>query len=152
MTLRTVVFIPGEFLSHHCWDDWTHYFEGKGYQCITAPWPFKDATTLELKGRHPDVNVGSLTLTHVFNHYARIIRSLGEKPIVIGHSMGGLIVQLLMQEDFICLGIVINSLPSYGMSLFHPSFLRTTWRLFNPFQRWKSHKMDLEKWMERLQE
>lgn len=87
---RTVVFITGSFVSHTGWDDWRSYFESAGFVTLAPPWLLKEGSAEELRNRQPnDVVLASLRLEELLDHYAAIIQSLPEKPIVIGHSLGG---------------------------------------------------------------
>jgi pimeloyl-ACP methyl ester carboxylesterase len=124
---KTVVFITGAFVHHSCWDQWKSYFDSKGYNCIVQPWPNKNASAEELRNRHPDAAIASNRLTAVTDHYAAIVKKLPEKPILIGHSIGGLIVQLLLQQGLGTAGIAIHSVPPQGIFTFKLSFLKAGW-------------------------
>jgi len=94
---RTVIFIHGMFMTWRCWKSWIERYAAAGYECAAPPWPGREAPVEELRARHPDPELGKLTLANVVDHYERFIGGLhGDAPILIGHSMGGLIVQLLL--------------------------------------------------------
>jgi pimeloyl-ACP methyl ester carboxylesterase len=97
---RSVVFITGTFIGNNCWDDWISYFEKAGYKCIAPAWPYKEAPAEELRNRPANDPIALNTLTSLTDHFASIINGLQEKPILIGHSIGGLLVQLLLQKDW----------------------------------------------------
>jgi pimeloyl-ACP methyl ester carboxylesterase len=103
------------------------YFENKGYQTFAPPWPHKDAPAEELRNRQPDPAIASMTLATLIEHYAEIAANLPEKPIIIGHSIGGLITQLLLQRDLGAVGIAIHSVPPQGIMTFKLSFLIAGW-------------------------
>ena len=92
---KTIVLIHGAFVSSETWDEWKDYYSGLGFNVIVPPWPCKDASANELRRRHPDPDVASLRLLQLIDHYAAIITELPEKPILVGHSMRGLITQVL---------------------------------------------------------
>jgi len=98
MKSRTVVFIHGMYMTPLCWGQWVSRFQAKGYQCLAPAWPGRDQPVGTLRKIHPDPQLGQLTLRAVVQHLARIILALDEKPVLVGHSMGGLIVQLLLQS------------------------------------------------------
>ena len=82
---KSIVFVTGAFVSNSCWDDWRIYFESKGYSTIAPVWPFKIGTAAELRARQPnDTDLAALTLTELVDHYANIVKSFPQKPIVIG--------------------------------------------------------------------
>jgi pimeloyl-ACP methyl ester carboxylesterase len=123
----TIVFITGAFIHHSCWNEWRIYFESKGYKTLAPPWPHKDASAEELRNRHPDAAVASNRLADVTNHYADIIKNLPDKPILIGHSIGGLMVQLLLQQGLGVAGVAIHSVPPQGIFTLKFSFLKAGW-------------------------
>ena len=144
---KSVVFIAGEFVGNNCWDEWKIYFESKGYNCIASPWPHKDASPEELRNRHPDAAIASNRLATLTNHYASIVKALPEKPILIGHSLGGLIVQLLLQRGLGSAGVAIHSFPPQGVFKFHFTFLKNGWGAFGFFtSAKKSYMMSFRKW------
>ncbi|MEO6980990.1 MAG: alpha/beta hydrolase [Mucilaginibacter sp.] len=126
-TSKTIVFITGAFVSNTCWDQWKVYFELQGYQTLAPAWPYKDAPACTLRQRHPDAEVASQRLANLTDYFADIVKKLPEKPILIGHSMGGLITQLLVQQDLAAAGIAIHSLQPQGIFTFKFSFYKAGW-------------------------
>lgn len=124
---RSVVFITGAFVHHSCWDEWKTYFESKGYQTIAPPWPHKTDSAEALRNSHPNKDIAANRLPAITDHYDRIVRQLPEKPILIGHSIGGLIVQLLLQRGLGSAGVAIHSVPPQGIITFRLSFLKAGW-------------------------
>ncbi len=124
---KSVVFITGAFVGNNCWDEWSAYFESKGYKTIAPPWPNKEASPEELRNRQPDEGIASNRLAVLTNYYAGIVQGFEEKPILIGHSIGGLIVQLLLQRGLGVCGIAIHSVPPQGIITLKFSFLKAGW-------------------------
>lgn len=147
LNTKTIVFITGAFVSHHGWDSWKAFFESYGYTCYAPPWPYKDADAATLRARHPDEKVASITLSQLTDHYVNFVKGLPEKPIVIGHSMGGLIVQILLQRGLVAAGVGIHSLPPLGIFTFKLSFYRSTWGALGLFTNVnKSYLMTFKEW------
>ncbi|MEJ0058057.1 MAG: alpha/beta fold hydrolase [Bacteroidota bacterium] len=119
---RTIVLITGAFISHHCWDQWIPFFESNGFNVIVPPWPFKDDSPEALRNQDLTGNIATNRLSTIVAYFRDIVREQNEKPILIGHSIGGLIVQLLMQEDLGSAGIAIHSVPPQGIMTFKLSF------------------------------
>jgi pimeloyl-ACP methyl ester carboxylesterase len=144
---KTIVFITGAFVSNRGWDNWKAYFESKGYKTLAPAWPLKDGVPATLRAQHPDSPIAALSLEEVVEHYAAIIRALPEKPILIGHSLGGLMTQLLLQKDIAAAGIAIHSVPPQGVLSFKFSFLKATFRPFGFFTSLsKTHLMSFKEW------
>ena len=124
---KTVVFITGAFVHHSCWNDWKAFFESNHYRTLAPCWPHKDAPAEVLRNRQPDAEVASLRLAALVDYYADMVAQLPEKPILIGHSLGGLIVQLLLQRGLAAAGIAIHSVPPQGIITLKLSFLKAGW-------------------------
>jgi len=145
---KHIVFVTGAFVSNLGWDKWISYFEQQGY-IVTAPaWPEKAGSPAVLRQKHPNHELAKVTLTEVVDHYASIISSLPELPIVIGHSLGGLITQLLVQRDLAALAVAYHSVPAQGVLSFKWSFLKSVTPAFGflssvedtylmPFRHWQ---------------
>ena len=129
---KTMVFIHGMYMTPLCWEGWISHFQAKGYRCTAPAWPGRDKPVDVLRKNHPDPQLGQLTLRAVIAHLTSVIRALGEKPIIVGHSMGGLIVQLLLQYDLAAAAIAIDSAPPQGVFTAKWSFLKSNWPHINP--------------------
>lgn len=112
---KTIVLLTGAYVSHHCWDDWKHYLTQKGFTTLAPPWPFKEQSAVIQRARHPDKQLATLTLAQLLEHYIQIIRELPEKPVLIGHSFGGLLTQLLLNKGYGAAGVAIHSVPPQGV-------------------------------------
>lgn len=144
---KSVVFVTGAFLSNSCWDEWKLYFENKGYSCIAPAWPYKNADPEELRNRHPDTAIAWNNLANLTNHFAAVIGSLPEKPILIGHSLGSLVVQLLLQRGLASAAVAIHSFPPNEISTFRFSFLKAYWEAMGLFtSSRKSYLISFSKW------
>ena len=88
-----VVFIHGLWLLPSSWANWAEFFKQAGYAPLTPDWP-DDPETVEAARANPDV-LANKTLSQVADHTADVIDSLDKKPVVMGHSTGGLLAQML---------------------------------------------------------
>jgi len=147
MQPTTVVFITGAFVHHSCWDEWRVYFEHKGFKTIVPPWPNKNALPETLRNSHPNAEIASNRLSPLIDYYEKIIRQLPENPVLIGHSIGGLIVQVLLQRGVGFSGVAIHSVPPQGLFTFKLSFLKAGWGPLGFFTSTKkSFLMSFEQW------
>src|SRR5512138_228691 len=132
MKAKTILFIHWMYMTPWCWEQWIPYFESKGYTCLAPAWPGRDQPVEALRNNHPDPQLGALGLNDVVESYVEAIQRVDQKPILIGHSMGGLVVQLLLQEDLAAAGVVIDSAPPMGVLTLQWPFLKSNWPHINP--------------------
>ncbi|WP_396917703.1 alpha/beta hydrolase [Mycolicibacterium sp.] len=129
---QPVVFVHGLWLLPDSWDNWRSYFEDRGFVTLAPGWPGDPATRAEAR-RDPSVfahkGVGDIT-----EHYADVIRALDRKPIIIGHSFGGLITQKLAGMGLATAAVAIDPAPFRGVLPLPLSALRASFPVLgNPF-------------------
>jgi pimeloyl-ACP methyl ester carboxylesterase len=138
---HTIALVHGNFVTKRCWDPFIQHFEARGYRCVPIAYPLRDDTVENLRQKHPDPALAKLALPEVLEHHVRTIRSLPEKPIIMGHSFGGFLTQLLTQRDLGVASVAIDSVPPSGVLGTQWSFLRSLWPVINPLQRSKPYLM-----------
>lgn len=144
---RTIVFITGAYVSNACWDDWRVYFESQGYTTIAPPWLGKDADAATLRSRHPDRKLAQVTLPQLLEYYQGIINKLPEKPILIGHSFGGLMAQVLLNKGYAEAAVAIHAVPPKGILPLSWKFLKSNTATLGFFTSAnKTYMMPLKKW------
>src|SRR3954465_3621225 len=87
-----VAFVHGLWLLPSSWDRWAALFEEAGYVALSPGWPDDPETVAEANAK-PEV-FAHKTVGQVADHFDEIIRHLQRKPAIIGHSFGGLLVQI----------------------------------------------------------
>ena len=109
----TVVLIHGLWMTPRSWEQWVPYYEGKGYKVLTPTYP---GFEIEVEALREDPSViASLTVPTVVAHLANVITELEQAPIIMGHSFGGTLTQLLLDRGCGAAGVVINSAPTEGV-------------------------------------
>jgi pimeloyl-ACP methyl ester carboxylesterase len=88
-----VIFVHGLWLLPSSWANWADFFRKAGYAPLTPDWP-DDPETVEEARANPDV-LAKKSLKQVADHTADVIGKLEKKPVVMGHSTGGLVAQML---------------------------------------------------------
>ena len=130
----TVVFVHGLWLHADSWSPWVERFGAAGYSPTAPGWPGTGASVQET--RRNGEAVAGYGISDVVDHYARIIGALGTKPIVVGHSVGGLIAQRLLEQDLAAAAVAIDPAPIKGVIFLPPSALRVaSVALRNPANR-----------------
>lgn len=131
---KTVVFVTGAFVTHLGWEPWKKYFEEKGYKAYNPSWPGKEGTPQELRAMQPyNQKLADLTLAELVDHYADFIKRLPEKPIIIGHSLGGMITQILLNRGLGAAAIALHPVPPKGVFPYEFSFLKAGYKVFGLF-------------------
>jgi pimeloyl-ACP methyl ester carboxylesterase len=135
-----IVFIHGAWVTPRCWDPFKGYFEARGYRCLAPAWPGKDRNVGEI--RQDPSRLAGLGIAEIVNHYEAIIRGLDEPPILVGHSFGGLFVQILLDRGLGRVGVAIDPAPPKGVFAYEPTSFRAltsvllTWRGWQRVVRW----------------
>jgi non-heme chloroperoxidase len=111
--LPPVVFIHGLWLLPSSWDRWATLFEENGFAALTPGWP-DDPETVTEANAHPEVFAGK-TVGQVADHYAAVIARLERKPVVIGHSFGGLLAQIVAGRGLSAVTVAIDAAPFRGV-------------------------------------
>ena len=131
---QPVVFIHGLWLLPSSWDRWATVFEVAGYVALTPGWP-DDPETVEEAKAHPEV-FARKTIGRVADHFDMIIRDLTIKPVVIGHSFGGLLAQILAGRSLASVTVAIDPAPFQGVLPLPFSSLKSAWPVLgNPANR-----------------
>jgi pimeloyl-ACP methyl ester carboxylesterase len=138
-----VVFIHGLWLLPSSWDHWAELFEEAGYAAVTPSWP-DDPETVEEARAHPEVFAGK-TLGQVADHVAEVIGTLTKKPVVLGHSTGGLLAQMIADRGLSAATVAIDPGPFRGVLPLPISALRSAAPvLTNPRNRSRAVALTLE--------
>jgi pimeloyl-ACP methyl ester carboxylesterase len=129
---KTVVFIHGLFVNPKSWEEWKSYFEAKGYTCYAPPNPYHDGDPSKLWN---DINpkLGKVDFKDVVMNISNFIDTLPEKPIIVGHSLAGLVVQKLISMDKAVAGICIDGAAPKGIVTTTWSFWKSNFPVINFF-------------------
>jgi len=108
---KTVVFIHGAWMVPASWDNFRKSFEAAGFNTHAPAWPYLDNAPPDELRRNPPAGLGALGIASIVDHYQSFITSLPEKPLIIGHSFGGLFTQLLLDRGLGWGGVAIDPAP-----------------------------------------
>ncbi|MFJ6416751.1 alpha/beta hydrolase [Paeniglutamicibacter sp. NPDC091659] len=112
-TTDTIVLVHGLWMTPRSWTDWVARYEAKGYRVIAPAYPGFEIEVEELR-KNPEV-IAKLTVPETVDHLAGIIGNLDTAPIIMGHSFGGTLTQLLLARGLGSAGVVVNSAPTEGV-------------------------------------
>lgn len=133
ITSRTIVFVHGMFMNPKSWGGWEAWFASRGFTCHSPAFPFHHGEPSALR-RNISLELGKLRFGETIDTLARFIDTLPEKPILIGHSMGGLAVQKLLSLGKGAAAVAIDPAPPSGISSFRWSFLKSNFPVINPLR------------------
>ncbi|PPA60818.1 alpha/beta hydrolase [Micromonospora chalcea] len=130
----TIVLIHGLWMTSRSWEHWAQRYSARGFQVLTPAWPGMDREVEEL--RADPAPIAAQRIADIADHYAAIIRDLPRPPIIMGHSFGGLIAQLLADRRLGAAVVAVHPAPVRGVLKLPPSTLRSGYSiLHNPANR-----------------
>jgi pimeloyl-ACP methyl ester carboxylesterase len=132
MSKKTIVFIHGLWIHASSWKSWMDFFNQHGYETVNPGWPGDSETVAESRA-NPQL-IANRGVTEVADHYTGIISSLAAPPVVIGHSFGGVIAQIILARGIAAAGIAIDPAPIKGVWQLPFSALKASFPVLgNPF-------------------
>jgi pimeloyl-ACP methyl ester carboxylesterase len=138
-----VVFIHGLWLHASSWQPWVDLFDQAGYAATAPGWP-GDGDTVAASRENPDA-IADHGIDDVVEHYLRIFDGLDRKPILVGHSFGGMISEKLLGMDAADAAIAIDAAQIKGVLPLPLSSLRATLPVFkNPANKHKAVSLTSE--------
>ena len=128
-----IVLIHGLWMTPKSWDTWAERFRAQGHEVIIPGWPGIDDRSVEDIRRDPATLKG-IGLKQIADNYERIIRALPVKPIIMGHSFGGVLTQMLADRGLGAVYVGVAPGQTAGVTALPLSTLWTgTPILSNPF-------------------
>lgn len=135
---KTIMLIHGAWLNSASWEGFKARYEAKGFSVIAPDWPYDDRPPAALRS-NPRPELARLGQREIVDHYEAIVRGLPEAPLLIGHSLGGVIVQHLLNRGLGAVGVAINPAPTPGVPL-HPHAIVSALPVFLDPLSWKRAK------------
>src|SRR4249920_607276 len=105
--------IHGAWLSARSWENYIDYFAKRGFDVSAPEWPRKQGDVEEMR-ETADASAG-LGVQEIVDHYEQLIRELDQPPVLIGHSYGGLFVELLLDRGLGRAGVSMSPAPPKGI-------------------------------------
>ena len=143
MAKRKIVFIHGLWMHASSWQSWMDFFNRQGYETLNPGWPGDSATVEECRA-NPQA-IANRGVTEIADSYATILAGLSAPPIVIGHSFGGLLAQVILGRGLASAGIAIDPAPIKGVWQLPFSALKASLPVLgNPFNLKKAKSLSFE--------
>jgi pimeloyl-ACP methyl ester carboxylesterase len=143
--MKTIVLIHGLWVTPRSWDKFKARYSARGYNVLAPAWPGITGDVADMQ-RDPS-SLNGVGIAEVVAHYEAIIRALPEPPVIIGHSYGGLITQLLLDRGLGSAGVAIDSVPPKGIYLLpFSTYEALTPALSNPFNATRTYLFPFARW------
>ncbi len=141
----TIILIHGFWVTPRSWEHWITHYESKGYRVLAPAYPGFD---VEVESLNQDPTpIERVTVPQIIERLEGIISALPKPPILMGHSAGGVFVQVLLDRGFGCAGVAINSAPTEGVAVIPFTQLKSTFPVLkNPANRHKAVGFTLDQW------
>jgi len=134
---KTIVLIHGLWMTPASMDLFKRFYEMRGYRVAAPPWPRLQGNVEDIR-RDPSALAG-LGVLEIADHYDAIVRSMEKRPILIGHSFGGLIVQMLLDRGLGAAGVAIDATVPKGILMLPWSVIKSAKPvLLNPLNYWRT--------------
>jgi pimeloyl-ACP methyl ester carboxylesterase len=134
MTAPPIVLVHGLWLTPRSWEGWKERFESRGHRVLAPAWPRMQGEVEDVR-RDPSA-LNGLGVTEIVDHYDGIVRGLDRPPVIMGHSFGGLVTELLLDRGLGAAGVAISPAPVRGVLRLPPAQLRAAFPVLgNPANR-----------------
>ncbi len=117
---ETIFMIHGMWGGGWCWENYVEFFERNGYRCLT---PYLRHHNVQPTDKPPK-GLGKTSLQDYAADLENEINKLEEKPIIIGHSMGGLLAQILAARGLAKAAVLITPASPSGINALKWSVIR----------------------------
>lgn len=109
----TIVLVHGLWVTPRSWEGWIQHYEAKGFNVVAPAYPGFEIEVEALR-EQPEI-IANLTVADTVDHLTQVIQSLAAPPIIMGHSFGGTLTQLLLARGLGAAAVVIDSAPTEGV-------------------------------------
>ena len=134
---NTIVLVHGFWVTPRSWEKWVERYEGKGYRVLTPAYPGFEVEVEALRENPSPIE--TLTFPAIVEYIGGIIDELDSPPIIIGHSAGGVLTQILLDHGYGAAGVAIDSVPAEGIKVVPVSQIRSLFPfLSHPSSRHKA--------------
>ncbi|SHF87601.1 Pimeloyl-ACP methyl ester carboxylesterase [Modicisalibacter ilicicola DSM 19980] len=130
---KTLVMIHGMWGGGWYWDNYRRFFEARGYRCLTPDLRHHGMPA----DRAPPPELGTTSLLDYAADLEAEIRKLPEPPVLLGHSMGGLLAQILASRGCAEAAVCITPAAPAGILALRYSVLKSFFGIFTRGAFWR---------------
>ncbi|MFH1786249.1 MAG: alpha/beta hydrolase [archaeon] len=130
---ETIIMIHGMWGGGWCWENYKKFFEENGYHCINPTLRFHDMGP----GETPNPLLGTTSILDYAEDLENKIRELDATPILMGHSMGGLLAQILGSRGLAKALVLLTPASPRGIIALTPSVIKSFWGVFTKWGFWR---------------
>jgi pimeloyl-ACP methyl ester carboxylesterase len=133
----TIVLLHGLWVTSRSWEKWVERYEGRGYRVLAPAYP---GFEVEVEALREDPSpIETQTVPAIVEHLENIVGEVESPPIIMGHSMGGLLTQILLDHGYGAAGVAIDSVPAEGIKVVPVSQIRSLFPILrHPTERHKA--------------
>lgn len=133
-TPDTIVLVHGLWVTPRSWEHWVTHYEARGFQVLTPAYPGFEVEVEALRA-NPEI-IANCSITDTLDHLVSVVEAVEKPPIIMGHSFGGALTQMLLARGLGAAGVAINSAPTEGVRVNPPSQIKSLFpALNNPAKR-----------------
>ncbi len=138
---KTIVMIHGMWGGSWCWNNFKLFFEERGYRCLTPTLRHHEIGPKD----QPDPRLGTTSLLDYAQDLEEHIRNLDEKPFLMGHSMGGLLTQILGARDLAKGLVLLTPASPSGINALKFSVIKSFWSVLTKWGFWRNpHRLSFQ--------
>ncbi|MCX5329490.1 alpha/beta hydrolase [Streptomyces sp. NBC_00140] len=141
----TIVLIHGFWVTPRSWEQWAAHYEKRGYRVLTPAYPGFEVEVESLNADRAPIE--KVTVQQIIDSLETLVRGLDRPPILIGHSAGGVFVQLLLDRGLGAAGVALNSAPTEGVAVVPLTQIKAAFPVLkNPANRHRAVGLTFEQW------
>jgi pimeloyl-ACP methyl ester carboxylesterase len=130
---KTVFMIHGMWCGPWCWENYHSFFTARGYRCLTPALRYHDIDPQA----PPDPRLGTTGLLDYVSDLEQQIEKLQSRPIIIGHSLGGLLAQILAARIPARAAVLLCPAAPAGILAISPTVLKCFWSVHAKWGFWR---------------
>jgi pimeloyl-ACP methyl ester carboxylesterase len=131
---ETIVMIHGMWGGGWYWENYKKFFEQRGFHCYTPTLRYHDIDPKDT----PDLRLGTISLQDYARDLEEFIHDLDQKPFLMGHSMGGLLAQILGARGLAKGLVLLTPASPSGINALKYSVIKSFWSVLTKWGFWRN--------------